>query len=199
MEDKASQGCFTAHFKHRNVELTEDKIDDMVEVTGQGRLGILLQHCTITGIAHDGYMDPEETEDFSWMLTQAFYNLKRRSSSGGLVSLCLRVAARIEGPGEVLVEPTEFSNWRNVQTVAERTFNITMGALRKSGLRVDEELDIYYGLQGCGLACIPFLRFVSKAKLKRNFGTLKILKVSMSAPHDYEAGMAMMGQTLQQS
>jgi hypothetical protein len=192
MESKASYGSFTAHFRHKDVELTTRTLQEMVRLTSQGRLGSRLQHCTITGIVtgiarNEATAADEVTEHLRSLLAEAFSNLKRCSPKGGLASLCLRVAARIESPDGELSEPNDFRNWRAVWDSALRTFDITMAALSESQLFVDEHLDIYGSLRGCSLECNAFLAFAQKSASKHVFGPLKKLTVSLSPPP--KAGM----------
>ncbi|KAA6406842.1 MAG: hypothetical protein FRX48_09340 [Lasallia pustulata] len=108
MENKASQRSLTALFKHKNVELTTRTLEEMVRVTSQGRLGCLLQHCTIIGIVRNETTAADEGTEHLRLLAEAFRNLKQRSPKGGLASLCLRVAARIEGANGEVTEPDNF-------------------------------------------------------------------------------------------
>jgi hypothetical protein len=198
LEDKASQGSFTAFFKHKNVELTTRTLQDMVRVTNRGhRLGCFLQYCTITGIvrrydetttttlavADEG---PTEHHHLQRLLTQAFRNLKQQHGpKEGLASLCFRVAARIEGAADgelTTTEPDEFRSWRAVWEAARRTFNVTMAALNESQLRVDEHLDVFGSLKGCSLACDTFLAVAQESAARHVFASLKRLTVSLSAP-----------------
>lgn len=183
MENKASQGSLTALFKHKNVELTTKTLDEMVRVTSQGRLGCLLQHCTITGIVRNETAAADEGTEHVRLLAKAFRNLKQRSKKGGLGSLCLRVAARMEGADGELIEPDNFRSWRAVWDVALRTFKVTMAALNESQLPVDEHLNIFGSLRGCSLACDAFLAFAQQFTSMHVFGSLKRLTVSLSAPH----------------
>lgn len=187
VENKASQGSFTTLFKHKNVELTSRTLQEMVQMTSQGRLGCLLQHCTITGIVRNGTTatDDEGAEHLR-LLTEAFCNLKQYSPKAGLSSLCLRVAARIEGADGKLIEPDSFRSWKTVWDAALRTFNVTMAALNASQLPVGEHLDIFGSLRGCSLGCDAFLAFAQNLKFAASmhiFGSLKRLTVSLSAPH----------------
>lgn len=209
LEDKASQGSFTKFFKHKNVELTTRTLQDMVRVTNPGRrLGCLLQHCTITGIARRDDEEtttlaiadegPTEHHHLQRLLTEAFRNLKQQHSpKGGLASLCFRVAARIEvaADGELTtIEPDEFRSWRAVWEAARRAFDVAMAALIESQLRVDEHLDVFGSLQGCSLACDTFLAVAQESAARHVFASLKRLTVRLSAPPlppkpeiDYEA------------
>ncbi|KAL2008289.1 hypothetical protein VTN00DRAFT_8271 [Thermoascus crustaceus] len=150
---------------------------------GQGHLGRLLQHCTITGIVRNETTAADEGTEHLRLLTEAFRNLKQRSPKGGLSSLCLRVAARIEGADGELTEPDSFGSWRTVWDAALRTFNVTMAALNESQLTVGEHLDIFGSLKGCTLACDAFLAFAQKFASMHIFGSLKRLTVSLSAPY----------------
>jgi len=62
-------------------------------------------------------------------LAEAFRNLKQHSPKGGPASLCLRVAARMEGADGELTEPDDCRSWRAVWDAALRIFNVTMAAL----------------------------------------------------------------------
>jgi len=82
MEDKASQGSFATFFKHKDVELTATTtLQDMVRLTSHGRLGCLLEHCTITGIVRSDTTAADEVavQDLRTPLSEAFRNLKLRS------------------------------------------------------------------------------------------------------------------------
>jgi hypothetical protein len=154
----------------------------MVRVTSQGRLGCLLQHCTITGIVRNETTAADEGTEHRRLLAKAFHNLKQCSPTGGLVSLCLRVAARIEGADRELTEPDDFRSWRAVWDTALRTFNVTTAALNKSQLPVDDHLDIFGSLRGCSLACDAFLTFAQEFASMHVFRSLKRLTVSLSVP-----------------
>ncbi|MCJ1386469.1 hypothetical protein MMC17_009595 [Xylographa soralifera] len=184
MENKASQWSFTACFKHKDVELTTRTLQDMVRLTSQGRLGCLLQHCTLTGIVRNEASadDDGNPEHLRSLLVEAFRNLKRRSPKGVLASLRLRVAARVERADGELSEPKDFRDWRAVWGSALRTFDVTMAALSDSQLFVDEHLNVFGNLKGCSLACGAFLAFAQKSASKHVFGSLKKLTVSLSAP-----------------
>lgn len=53
VQSKAFRVSFTAFFKNKDVELTKSSPQAMVRSTSQGRLGCLLQHCTVIDIATD--------------------------------------------------------------------------------------------------------------------------------------------------
>lgn len=102
-------------------------LQDTVRLTSHGRLGCLLEHCTITGIVRSdtAAADAGADQDMLTLLSEAFRNLKLRSSNGGLASLCLRVVARIENADGELEEPNAFRDWKHVWNTALRTFQIT--------------------------------------------------------------------------
>ncbi|KAL9078392.1 MAG: hypothetical protein Q9157_002687 [Trypethelium eluteriae] len=146
IEDKASQGCFTAFFKDKDVELKTRRLQEMVRITSQGRLGYLLQDCAISGVAQKETTATDESAEHLRLLTEVFRNLKQRSPKGELSSLGLRVVARVEGPDGELIEPHEFCSWRAVWNTASHTFNVAMAALSESQLPVENHLDIFDGL-----------------------------------------------------
>ncbi|KAL1999309.1 hypothetical protein VTN02DRAFT_4710 [Thermoascus thermophilus] len=191
--DKTSQGSFAARFTRRTVALTTATLREMVRVTGQGHLGRLLQHVTIAGIARDGTTaaekeEEEEDTEHRRLLTEAFDTLKRRSPTGGLSSLRLRVAARVDGAdGEELVEPDHFYAWRRVWDAALRAFKVTMAALSEARLPVTEQLDLFGSVRGCSLACDAFLLAFAHGPasmmMRTIFGSVKRVMVSLSAPY----------------
>src|SRR5437762_13540534 len=111
-------------------------LQDLVQVTGQGRWGCLLRHCTITGIIRTETTAQDESTEHVRLLAEAFRNLKQWSPEAGLASLCLRVAVRIEVAEGVLAEPLDFASWRVVWDAAPRTFNVTFAALHTSQVPV---------------------------------------------------------------
>ena len=193
MDHKASQGSFATFFKHKDVELTTTTLQDMLRLTSHGRLGCLLEHCNITGVVRSDTTAADEgaDQDLRTLLSEAFRNLKLRSSNGGLASLCLRVVASIEDADGELEEPDYFGDWKSVWSTALRTFQLTMGALQDSQLSV-EDLDIFGGLKGCSLACDDFLAFAQQSILWPVFGSVKRLTMSLSvspaAATDPESG-----------
>lgn len=112
----------------------------------------------------------EGTENLR-LLAEAFRNLKQRFPKDELASLCLRVAALIEGADGELTEPDDFRSWRAVWDAALRTFNAIIAALNESQLPVDEHLDIFGSLRGCSLACDVFLAFAQKLASMHIFGS----------------------------
>ncbi|KAL9093955.1 MAG: hypothetical protein Q9165_003878 [Trypethelium subeluteriae] len=180
IKNKASQGCFTAFFKNKNVVLTTKMLQEMVHMTSQGRLGRLLQCCTVSGIACEETTAVDEGTERLDLLTQAFCNLKQRSPKGELVSLHLRVVARIEAADGELIEPHEFLSWRAVWNTALHTFNIAKAALSESQLSVENHLNIFGSLRGCSLESNTFLNFTRKFALLRVIRSLKKLTVRLS-------------------
>ncbi|KAI9664772.1 MAG: hypothetical protein M1821_006220 [Bathelium mastoideum] len=185
IENDASQGSFTALFKHKNVELTMKTLQKMERVTSQGRLGCLLRHCTITGILRNkkaaaaaAYKDIE----YSRVLAAAFGNLKRRT--GMIASLRLSLDTRGEIINGEPIHTDDFRSWRTVWETALCTFHVTMDALNSSQLPVIEHLDIFGSLRACSLGCDAFLTLAPKFLSTHVFESLKRLTVSLSAPHE---------------
>lgn len=182
MENKTFRAGFSTFFNNKDVKLTTSTLHEMVHITSQSRLGCLLQHCTITGIVRDETTVPHISAECMSPLTEAFRNLKQHSTKGGLKSLCLRVAARIEDADGDLVEPDSFHSWQPVWAVAVHTFNVVMAALDGSHLVVHEHLDIFGSLRGCSL---PSDVFMARNFASMNaFRALKKLTVSLSAPRE---------------
>lgn len=181
LENKASQGCFNAFFRHKKVELTTATLQNLVQATGQGRRrGCLMRHCTITGIIRSDTPSQDESTEYVRLLAEAFRNLKQRSPDGGLASLCLRLAVGTEGE---LAEPRDSHSWREVWDTALRTFHVTMAALYESQLPLYEHLDVFGGLRGCSLACDAFLASAPRSASTLVFGSLKKLTASLSPPY----------------
>lgn len=178
MVKKATQPIFTSLFKRKEVLLSTESLEKMVGVTADGRLGCLLQHCTITGIAIATTLNtptPNTTTRDLQLLTQAFRNLKKYSPDGVLESICLRVTAReVDWRGK-LVQPQTFKSQRTVWAAALETFDLVMEALRQSGLCVDE-LDIFDTLRGCSLDISHFMEKFNAPDLLRS---LKRLRMSL--------------------
>ena len=184
IENNASHGSFTSLFKHKSVELRKRALQKMVRVTSQGRLGCLLQHCTVTGVLRNKTTAAYNNADYSRLLAAAFGNLKRRSQKISLASLRLCVAARSEVTDGERTDRGDSRSWRTVWDTALHTFEVTMDALNSSQLPVTEHLDIFGSLRGCSLGCDAFLAFAPKFVSKHVFGSLKKLTVSLSASHE---------------
>lgn len=195
MESKVSQQQqqhLAQYFTYKDIELTSEPLENMMHITSQGHLGCLLQHCTITGVA--GNDDDDDDEHIRRSLTTAFSNLKQRSPTGSLASLCLRVSVRDHNnsndsdsgsASESSESEPERSNpsLQSIWATALRTFTITMAALHAAQLPVASHLDIYSGGLRCSLvydALLPLPRqFTSSTSV---FSSLKELKVSLSSP-----------------
>ncbi|GAD95577.1 hypothetical protein AOR_1_870114 [Paecilomyces variotii No. 5] len=184
--DKASWGCFSTLFKHKDVELTSETLQQMLRVTGQDQPGRLLQHCTITGIAGVEATAPDESTEHVRLLTETFRSIKEHSPKHALASLSLRVAARCESTDGRFVKPDSFLSQVSIWDAALRTFKITMEALKESQLLVVEQLDIFGSLRGCSLTCDAFLAFANNPASVDIIGSLKRLTVSLSVQYEVE-------------
>ncbi|ROW03040.1 hypothetical protein VMCG_05698 [Cytospora schulzeri] len=189
MEAKASGLSFTTFFGHKNIQLTATALQNFVDVTGQCRLGCLLQDCTITGIASNETTTADETAEHIRLLADAFRNLKSRSPRGGLVSLTLGLVARVEAEGELmpLTDRRVSRAWHIVWDAAVRTFRVVMAALEKSQMSVGEHLSVFGGVAGCSLACDVFVAYARAFSSAHVFGSLKRLTMRLSAPYRAES------------
>lgn len=182
IEDKASNQSFASFFRDKDVKLTSPALQDFVLATGQGRLGCLLRHCTLTGVVSNKKATASEIDDHSRLLTDAFRNLKNRSPEGGLTSLTLAVAVdvgtdgRLVRPDDVRVRPA----WRKVWDVAACTFRETITALQESQMSMGEHLDIFGNVSGCSLTYDVFVAHMGTLTSARVFGSLKTLTLSLS-------------------
>lgn len=182
IEDKASQQSFTSFFRDKNVKLSSPALQRFVQVTGHGRLGYLLRHCTITGVASSEKATSSEIDEHSRLLADAFCNLKNRSPEGGLTSLTLGVTVDVGNNGE-LVQPDDTRArpaWRTVWEATECTFHGSMKALQESQLPVGDRLNIFGNLPGCSLAYDVFVAHNRTLTSARVFGSLKTLTLSLS-------------------
>ncbi|KAI1775413.1 hypothetical protein F4818DRAFT_48670 [Hypoxylon cercidicola] len=169
-------------FAQKNVDLALTPLEDMARMTRQDRLGRLLQHCTITGVAEgDGSNTPIDNQ--VRLLTEAFSNLKQHSPRGRLASLCLRVSIRGQYFDDHTPVPDTFRLRKEIWAAALQTFNVTMIALHESQLPVDEYLDIFGGILGCSLMCDAFFSLTRLFTSVPVFRSLKTLKVNLSSPY----------------
>lgn len=198
---RASQGSFAARFEHKNIELTVGALQNFERMTHPGSLGLLLQHCIVTGIlrveqtASDdntgrgssrSSVRPEnastdDSAELVHLLTKAFSNLKQNGLYNSLVSLSFRVDIRTESLDGSLVRPEAFSDPKAIWDTALQTFNNTMAALEASELHVTEKLDVFASLKSCSLMWNAFLGFSQKFPSEGSFRTLKKLSISLSA------------------
>ncbi|KAI1357245.1 hypothetical protein F5Y08DRAFT_324748 [Xylaria arbuscula] len=68
-------------FLKKTLSIDKPSVDELAYMTEQGRPGCFMQHCTIISVAHD-----ENYPANSQLLTNAFKNLGKNSSSSGLGS-----------------------------------------------------------------------------------------------------------------
>ncbi|OAQ65884.1 hypothetical protein VFPPC_07518 [Pochonia chlamydosporia 170] len=180
MGRKATSSKFTALFKQKNIQLSTQALQRLVQVTSQGSLGCLLEDCSITGIAQlpqASLSQTDQTTELVQLLTTAFRNLKQHSPNGKITSIRLLVVAREQDAIGNLVEPAVFRSWGAIWAAASHTFKVVMAALSNSGLYV-ECLDIFNSINGCSLVIDDFM---SDLKTKQLWPLLKTLSVSLSA------------------
>lgn len=180
MAKKATQPTFTSIFKHKEIILSTESLENMARVTAEGRIGCLLEHCTIEGIATSTTVKSavqNTTTRHLQLLTQAFRNIKQYSPDGKLISICLRVTALEKDFRGKFFKPRSFRSQTAVQAAASGTFKLVMEALRQSELCI-EELDIYYSLRGCSLGIEDFMTNFTPPNV---LGSLKRLSVSLCA------------------
>ncbi|XDG01015.1 hypothetical protein ABKA04_000630 [Annulohypoxylon sp. FPYF3050] len=179
VESKVSQQHFANYFHHKHVKMASGPLENMVHITSQGRLGCLLQHCTITGVVGIDISGTRIYNEHIRLLAEAFSNLKQRSPKGRLASLCLRVSVRNRDSTSESDSP---SLRESIWATALRTFNVTMTALHASQLPVDEHLDIYDGVLRCSLPYDALLPLTQRFTSMPVFSSLKKLTVSLSSP-----------------
>ncbi|KAI0550558.1 hypothetical protein F4679DRAFT_205872 [Xylaria curta] len=179
-------------FARKHVELDQEALKNMVYMTSQGRVGTLLQHCTIYRLAEarDNTMtfDDERVhlltetrnntpnfDEHVRLLTEAFINLKKYSPRTRLASVSLRVFKNdnTAGPGG---PPVEY-----IAAVAPQVFHIAIEALRASELSVDEHLDLFGGNWRCSLPSVVFLSINQRFASVPVFRTLKKLTLKLSS------------------
>lgn len=189
IEDKASQFSFTTLFGRKDIGLTTTALQNFVGATGQGRLGCLLQDCTLTGIASFETTTPDDTAEHIRLLADAFRNLKHRSPRGGLVSLSLGLAVRVGTEGELAPPGHQRVRraWRTIWDAAIRTFRVTIAALGESQMSVGERLDVFGSVVGCSLPCDVFMASAGIFSSAHVFGSLRKLTLSLSAPYRAES------------
>lgn len=183
-ESKVSQRSLATFFEQKNVELSLESLQKMVQVTSEGWLGSLLQRCTITGVVKNvrSSVDEDSTELLS-LLIKAFSNLRQRSIGDKILSLHLQVAASVESANSESTDVPVTCSWRNVWDAALHTFNITMSALYQSRLPVNEHLDIFSSVRGCSLACDALMASFQESANVQSFRHLKTLRTSLSELH----------------
>ncbi|KAH8680556.1 hypothetical protein BX600DRAFT_504332 [Xylariales sp. PMI_506] len=185
LEMKASYGHFAALFKRKSVDLTTRSLQEMVYVMTHGRLGCLLEHCTITGVLQEDVSPSVDDTENLRLLTEAFANLKSLSPKGGLATLQLHIVVRVESLNEFhqeILEPPGFRLHKFVWNMARRTFHTTIAALRESQLAIYQHMDIFGRVKGCSLGCDVFQAFVSDSAFIQNFSSLQRLTMRLSSP-----------------
>ena len=204
LEQKASYGSFTLYFKRKNLNLTWDTLNTFADLTSRSTLAAHLQHCTISGVARNHDISPVERADQLQMLTTGLTGLKQHSKTASLKSLCLRVSTSVQDDEMQYAHkeliPTQ--SWRAIWRAAIETFHLTMEAVIAANITIKEELDLFDSIKGCSLTYDTFIRFATiTPSFRRIFGTLKVLKLSLSVPlqavveHSLEAEHAAQLQT----
>lgn len=183
IETKASQGSFAKYFHKKDVSLTPLTLQHMVQVTSQDHFGGLLRHCNIVGIAGIDMTTQSKANELIHLLAKAFFNLKERSKNGGLSSLCLRVTTTPQNSDDYIVQSEASKEWKEIWATALCTFNITMAALERSQLSVDDQLDIFGSVKGCSLRCDAFLSLPHAFPSTQIFAKVKRLAVSLSSSY----------------
>ncbi|KAI1441251.1 hypothetical protein F5Y02DRAFT_400283 [Annulohypoxylon stygium] len=179
VESKVSQQHLAKYFNYKHVEMAPAPLENLAYITSQGRLGCLLEHCTITGVAGSGMSRTRNDDEHIHLLARAFSNLKQRSPKGRLTSLSLRVDVRNRDSTSESDSP---SLRESIWATALRTFNVTIAALHASQLPVDEHLDIYGGVSRCSLPYDALLPLTQRFTSMPVFSSLKKLTVSLSSP-----------------
>lgn len=181
---------FCSLFTRKNIQLSAERLQKFVQVTSQGRMGCLLQHCTIAGQAQEAALTDDEdeladeTQTLRLLLATAFSNVKQHSPHKGLTSLCLGVAACTTDENGRRIEAPRFHLFRQIWDAARQTFEITLAALNDSQLHVYQELDVFMSLRGCSLAYNDFLDLPQRFASLHALESLKRIRLSLSAPHE---------------
>ncbi|KAI1737779.1 hypothetical protein F4680DRAFT_206097 [Xylaria scruposa] len=157
-------------FARKDVELDRESLENMVYMTSQGRVGTLLQHCTIYSVAKV-VSDTLNLDEHVRLLTEAFANLKKYSPRTRLASVSLRVFK------DDTTEPT----WKHIAPVAPQVFHVAIEALRASELSVDEHLDLFGGDLRCSLPAAVFLSINQRFASVPIFRALKKLTVRLAS------------------
>ncbi|KAI1089359.1 hypothetical protein F5B19DRAFT_379928 [Rostrohypoxylon terebratum] len=181
MERKASQGYFTKFFHTKDMALTPRTLQNMIWITSQDHVGGLLQHCNIVGIAEIDMITQSHANELTDLLATAFLNLKERCKNGGLASLCLRVATIPQDSNDQTAQSGASKQWKDIWATALCTFNITIAALERSQLSVDDSLDVFGSVKGCSLRCDVFLLWPHSFPSTPIFAKLRRLTVSLSS------------------
>ncbi|KAI0410730.1 hypothetical protein F5X98DRAFT_368628 [Xylaria grammica] len=184
LESKASQGHFKGFFTEKEIIVTAERLQNMVHVMATGRLGCLLQHCIISGVAEPQISSTFDIAECQGLLTKAFNFLKQRSATGGLVSLSFCVIVLTRPVGDGTFEVGSLPSWTEIWAAALHTFEITMAALSESKLLVYDHLDLYGYVSSCSLNYHAFLHLTRNISSMGVFHHLKTLILSLSSPHD---------------
>ncbi|KAI1171143.1 hypothetical protein F4777DRAFT_566470 [Nemania sp. FL0916] len=178
----------TRFFAYKDIELALEPLKHFAYVTGQGRMGCFLQHCTIIGVVDGNLAGTPDADEHVRLLTEVFVNLKQHSPRTSLTSLHLSMVVRNDHSEEI---PSDDGYYVSIdhpsrQEVFEatlQTFNTTMISLRQSDLSVNKHLDLFSGFSECGLDSVAVLllgqQFVSTAV----FSSLKMLTMSLCSPY----------------
>ncbi|KAI0122364.1 hypothetical protein F4814DRAFT_408467 [Daldinia grandis] len=172
-------------FFSKNVELALEPLRNMAYMTGHGRAGSLLRDCTIVGVPGIDISYAPDSDGHLRLLTEAFINLKKYSSQRGLTTLRLSVGMHTcyresdDKISEQFARPSRKVTW----DTAQRTFDITMTALRESQLTVDSHLNLFGSTPDCSLVYKAFLPLSQRFLATSLYKSLERLTMSLSAPY----------------
>ncbi|KAJ2981405.1 hypothetical protein NUW58_g6696 [Xylaria curta] len=183
LASKLSPHLLAEFFVCKNVELTLAPLKNMAYMTGRGRAGSLLRDCTIVGVPGIDISCTPDSDEHVRLLTEAFINLKQYSPQRSLATLQLSVGMRKryrESDDEIseqFARPSRKVTWET----AQRTFDITMTALRESRLTIGSHLNLFGSLPDCSLVHKAFLPLDQRFVATGLFKSLETLTMSLSA------------------
>ena len=197
-----STGRFSASMKRKTIKTTVAKLTKLAEDTRAGNVGHGLQHLTLMGLFTDSWehelgghnsaadRKPKPTEPTPYaaccqLLRKVFANLEKRESNSGLTTLALTVEVPCykSASGQVYkawVEQKSYFLWS--WAGASRVYEFAMGALRDTSMPVTGHLDLFGGIDGCGLDWALFSSHFRETSLLGCFQSLQKLTIRLAAP-----------------
>ncbi|OJZ88049.1 hypothetical protein ASPFODRAFT_43671 [Aspergillus luchuensis CBS 106.47] len=145
---KSSNAAFRNYFLSKKVEIAEASLEHFVGVTQPGRFGLWIQDLTLYATPSQSYVDDEDTGELLpinprmiELLAQGFANIHNNSPHDEPLSITLKVLGD-----------------SYLGALADRVFQVTMSALKSSGLPIrslDAFADGYSHTYG-GRCSFPF-------------------------------------------
>lgn len=145
-----AQGTIKSHFLLKHVHMTKENLESFVEQTGPGRLGCLVEHVTLTGVAVDTQLLGEILQTKTRWVTKSHGSVQYHCTPAKL----LKVEADLKGLKALQTEQAYLrDNGESVALLAEAFRNIASNG--KLGLLPHLTLDVAVYLQNAETRQLP--------------------------------------------